>query len=96
MELTEIEILQVRCRALGYAPDAYLFRVTVKDVLTLLAERLTRSGTSPDQLTQPDLDQLLDQVAAYLNGEGNPWHQIVALGLDDGWPKTLLEPQEVP
>jgi hypothetical protein len=94
MDLTET--LQVRCRALGYAPEAYLFRVTVEDVLTLLAERLTQSGTSPGQLTQFDLEQLLDQVAGYLNGEGNPWHQIVALGLDDGWPKTLSQPQEVP
>lgn len=98
MLLLPLEIaaqLQVRSAELGYAPDDYLFRVTVEDVLTVLAERLAQSGTASEQLSQPDLEQCLNQASAYLNGEGNPWHEIVSLGLDEAWPERLKEQKEI-
>ena len=86
--------LQARSAELGYAPDTYLFRVTVEDVITVLAQRLTKSGTAPEQLSQKDLDHLLDQASEYLNGEGMPWHEIVSLGLIEAWPEHLQEQKE--
>jgi hypothetical protein len=88
--------LQARYGELGYAPDTYLFRVTVDDVITVLAQRLTKSGSSPEQLSQKELDHLLDQASEYLNGEGMPWHEIVSLGLEDAWPERMKEQKEIP
>ena len=86
--------LQARVRKLGYSPEDYLFHITIADVITLLAQRLAKSGTTPEQLSQQDLDHLLDQASEYLNGEGMPWHEIVSLGLDDAWPERLQEQKE--
>ena len=91
--------LQARFRELGYAPDESLFRVTVEDVITVLTQRLTESGTPPERLSQPELDHLIDQASEYLNGEGMPsrkgigtmWHEIVSLGLSEAWPEHLKE-----
>jgi hypothetical protein len=83
--------LQARFRELGYAPDETLFRVTVEDVITVLTQRLTESGTPPERLSQPELDHLIDQASEYLNGEGIPWHEIVSLGLSEAWPEHLKE-----
>ena len=91
-ELTEK--LQARIRTLGYAPEDYLFRVTVADVVTVLAQRLAKSDTQPDQLSQPDLDYLLDQAGEYLNGDGLPWREFVSLGLDSAWPEHLQVQKE--
>ena len=90
-ELTEL--LQARIRKLGYAPDDYLFRVTVADVVVILAQRLTKSSTMPEQLSLPDLDYLLDQAGEYLNGDGLPWREFVSFGLDSAWPEHL-QPQK--
>ena len=86
--------LQARVRKLGYALDAYLFRVTVADVITVLAQRLDKSGTQPGQLSLPDLDYLLDQASEYLNGEGLPWREMISLGLDEAWPEHLQAQKE--
>ena len=91
--------LQARVRKLGYSPGDYLFRVTVADVVTVLAQRLAKSGTQPEQLSLPDLDYLLDQASEYLNGEGLPsrkdigttWREMISLGLDEAWPEHLKE-----
>ena len=83
--------LQARVRKLGYSPGDYLFRVTVADVVTVLAQRLAKSGTQPEQLSLPDLDYLLDQTSEYLNGEGLPWREMISLGLDEAWPEHLKE-----
>ena len=83
--------LQARFRELGYAPDEILFRVTVEDVITVLTQRLTESGTPPERLSQPDLDHLIDQASEYLNGEGMPWSEIISLGLAEAWPEHLKE-----
>ena len=83
--------LQSRFRELGYAPDESLFRVTVEDVITVLTQRLTESGTPPERLSQPELDHLIDQASEYLNGEGMPWSEIISLGLAEAWPKHLKE-----
>ena len=88
-ELTEL--LQARIRKLGYAPEDYLFRVTVADVVVILAQRLAKNGMQPDQLSLPDLDYLLDQASEYLNGEGLPWQAMISLGLDEAWPEHLKE-----
>jgi len=87
-------LLLARCRKLGYAPDDYLFRVTVTNVVTVLAQRLAKDGISPEQLTLPDLDYLVDQASEYLNGEGLPWHEIVSLGMAEAWPEHLNAPKE--
>jgi hypothetical protein len=84
-------LLQGRFRELGYAPDESLFRVTVEDVITVLTQRLTESGTLPERLSQPELDHLIDQASEYLNGEGMPWSQIISLGLAEAWPEHLKE-----
>ena len=84
-------LLQARFRELGYAPDEILFRVTVEDVITVLTQRLTESGTPPERLSQPDLDHLIDQASEYLNGEGMPWSEIISLGLAEAWPEHLKE-----
>ena len=92
-------LLQARFRELGYAPDESLFRVTVEDVITVLTQRLTESGTPPERLSQPELDHLIDQASEYLNGEGMPsrkdigtmWSEIISLGLAEAWPEHLKE-----
>ena len=91
-ELTEQ--LQARVRKLGYAPDDTLFRVTVADVVVILAQRLAKNGSQPDQLSLPDLDYLLDQAGEYLNGDGLPWREFVSLGLDEAWPEHLQAQKE--
>ena len=91
--------LQARIRKLGYSPGDYLFRVTVTDVVAVLAQRLAKSGTQPEQLSLSDLDYLLDQASEYLNGEGLPsrkdigtmWREMISLGLDEAWPEHLKE-----
>ena len=88
--------LQARVRKLGYAPEDYLFRVTVADVITVLAQRLSKSGTRPEQLSLPDLNYLLDQASEYLNGEGLPWREMISLGLNEAWPEHLQEQKEIP
>jgi len=101
LELNE-QHLQARCRKLGYAPDDYLFRITVTDVVTVLAQRLAKDGILAEQLTQPDLDHLIDQASEYLNGEGMPprkglgviWQEIVSLGLAEAWPEHLNNSKE--
>ena len=84
-------LLQARFRELGYAPDEILFRVTVEDVITVLTQRLTESGTPPERLSQPELDHLIEQASEYLNGEGMPWSEIISLGLAEAWPEHLKE-----
>jgi len=87
-------LLQARFRELGYSTDESLFRVTVEDVITVLTQRLTESGTPPERLSQPDLDHLIDQASEYLNGEGLPWSEIISLGLAEAWPERLKEQKE--
>ena len=84
-------LLQARFRELGYTPDETLFRVTVEDVITVLTQRLTESGTPLERFSQPDLDHLIDQASEYLNGEGMPWSEIISLGLAEAWPEHLKE-----
>ena len=86
--------LQARVRKLGYSPKDTLFRVNVADVVVMLAQRLAKSGTMPEQLSLPDLDYLLDQASEYLNGEGLPWREMIALGLDSAWPEHLQAQKE--
>ena len=87
-------LLQARFRELGYSQDETLFSVTVEDVITVLTQRLTESGTPPERLSQPDLDHLIDQASEYLNGEGMPWSEIISLGLAEAWPERLKEQKE--
>jgi hypothetical protein len=82
-----IPALQERFAALGYQPDTPLYRVTVDDLLTILAKRLVERNTPVDALTTTDLEAMLDQVTSYLNGEGMPWTLVITLGMEDGWPK---------
>jgi hypothetical protein len=83
--------LQERFTALGYPPGALLYRVSVDDLLTVLAPRLAQT---PAELSDADLETILDQVTSYLNGEGMPWHTVVSLGIQDGWPVRLTHPGE--
>jgi hypothetical protein len=71
-----------------------LFRVTIADVVTVLAQRLAKNGTMPDQVSLPDLDYLIDQASEYLNGEGLPWQVMISLGLDEAWPEHLQAQKE--
>ena len=75
--------LQARFAKLGYQPDTPLYRVCVDDLLTVLAERL---ATNPTELSDKDLEAILDQVSSYLNGEGMPWKLVITLGIEDAWP----------
>ena len=75
--------LQARFAKLGYPPDRHLYRVCVDDLLIVLAERL---ATNPTELSDKDLEAILDQVSSYLNGEGMPWKLVITLGIEDGWP----------
>lgn len=83
--------LQERFAALGYPPETPLYRVTIDDLLTVLAPRLAQT---PTELSDADLKGILDQVTSYLNGEGMPWHTVVSLGIQDGWPEPLTHPEE--
>ncbi len=85
-----IPVLQERFTALGYPPGTCLYRVTIEDLLTVLAPRLAQT---PATLSNADLEGILDQVTSYLNGEGMPWHTVVSLGIQDSWPEhpTHLE-----
>lgn len=83
--------LQERFTALGYPPGTCLYRVTIDDLLTVLAPRLAQTPTT---LSNADLEGILDQVTSYLNGEGMPWHTVVSLGIQDGWPEHLTHPEE--
>jgi len=76
--------LQARLTALNYPPDYPLYRVTIDDFLTVLVPRLAQTQR---QLSDADLEAMLDQVTSYLNCEGMPWHTVVSLGIDDGWPE---------
>jgi len=83
--------LQERFTALGYPPGTCLYRVTIDDLLTVLAPRLAQTPTA---LSNADLEGILDQVTSYLNGEGMPWHTVVSLGIQDGWPEHLTNSEE--
>jgi hypothetical protein len=83
--------LQERLTALGYPPGTCLYRVTIDDLLTVLAPCLAKT---PVSLSDADLEAMLDQVTSYLNGEGMPWHTVVSLGIQDGWPEHLTHPEE--
>lgn len=85
-----IPTLQARFTALGYPPGTYLYRITIDDLLTVLAPRLAKE---PVELSDADLEVILDQVTSYLNGEGMPWHTVVSLGVQDGWPEHLNHPE---
>lgn len=82
--------LQERFTALGYPPGTCLYRVTIDDLLTVLAPRLAQT---PVALSETDLEAMLDQVTDYLNSEGMPWREVIALALDDSW-KSLTQPEE--
>lgn len=82
--------LQERFTALGYPSGACLYRVTVDDLLTVLASRLAQT---PVTLSEADLEAMLDQVTDYLNSEGMPWREVIDLALDDSW-KSLTHPEE--
>jgi len=86
-----IPVLQERFTALGYPPETCLYRVTIDDLLTVLAPRLAQT---PVTLSNADLEGILDQGTSYLNGEGMPWHTVVSLGIQDGWPEHLPHPEE--
>ena len=86
-----IPMLQARFTALGYPPGTYLYRVTIDDLLTVLAPRLAKTQL---ELGDTDLEAILDQVTSYLNGEGMPWHTVVSLGIQDGWPEHLSQSEE--
>ena len=75
--------LQERFTALGYPPDRHLYRITVDDLLTTLAEHLAKN---PAELSDQDLEALIGQVTSYRNGEGMPWNLLLTLGIEDGWP----------
>lgn len=83
--------LQERFTALGYPPGTCLYRVTIDDLLTFLAPHVAKT---PAELTDADLEAILDQVTSYLNGEGMPWHSVVSLGVQDSWPKHLTHSEE--
>ena len=78
--------LQERFTALGYPPGTCLYRVTIDDLLTVLAPRLAQT---PAELSDPDLEGILDQVTSYLNGEGMPWVDVINIALTDAWPERL-------
>ena len=80
--------LQERFAKLGYQPDRVLYRVTVDDLLTVLAEQLAKN---PAELSDTDLEGIIDQVTSYLNGEGMPWNTVISLGIQDAWPKPSEE-----
>lgn len=88
-----IPALQERFLALGYQPGTPLFRVTVDDLMIVLANRLAEKGIQPGDLTQADLEGLINQVADYLNGEGLPWATVISLGIQDGWPERFIPDQ---
>ncbi len=76
--------LQDRFAKLGYPPNTPLYRVTVDDLLTTLAEHLAKT---PADLSDTDLEGIIDQVTSYLNGEGMPWKTVISLGIQDAWPQ---------
>ena len=75
--------LQERFAKLGYQPDTPLYRVTVDDLLTVLAEQMAKN---PTELSDADIEAIIDQVTSYLNGEEMPWKLVITLGIEDGWP----------
>lgn len=85
-----IPALQERFATLGYPPGTCLYRVTIDDLLTVLAPRLAQT---PVALSKDDLEAMLDQVTDYLNSEGMPWREVIDLALDDSW-KSLTHPEE--
>ena len=83
--------LHQRFAALGYQLDSAFFRVTVDDLVQLLAARLTEKGLQSERLTQEDLEGIINQVADVLNGEGMTtiWRMLFNLAIRDGWPERL-------
>lgn len=80
--------LQARFAKLGYQPDTPLYRVTVDDLLTTLAEQLAKT---PAELSDADLEAIIDQVISYLNSEGMPWKTVISIGIQDAWPQNPEE-----
>ncbi len=85
-----IPALQERFTSLGYPPGTCLYRVTIDDLLTVLAPRLAPTSAT---LSNADLEGILDQVTSYLNGEGMHWREVIDLALDDSW-KSLTHSEE--
>ena len=74
-----------------YDRDYILYRITIGDFASLLADRLVEKDVAFESLTSDELSNLLDTVSDYLNGEGMPWAHVINIALDDAWPKRLAK-----
>ena len=89
MEETIGEQLIERCKAINIDPDKVIYRLCWDDVLGVITETLCERGLTPDDLSNEEIETMLDKASDYLEGEGMPWRNVIALGIEDAWPARL-------
>ena len=78
-----------RCKAIQIRPDEVIYSLIWGDVLGVLSEQLAERGLTPDDLSDDEIQAMLDKANHYLEGEGMPWREVVTLGIEDVWPARL-------
>jgi hypothetical protein len=83
------EQLVERCKAIQIRPDEVIYSLTWGDVLGVIAEHLCERGLTPAELSDEEIQAMLDKANDYLQGEGMPWREVVRIGVEDAWPTRL-------
>ena len=89
MEKTIGEQLIERCKAIQIDPGKVIYVLCWGDVLVAITRQLHERGLTPDDLSNEEIETLLDKAKDYLEGEGMPWRTVIALGIEDAWPARL-------
>ena len=89
MEETIGEQLIARCKAIHIDPGKVIYMLCWDDVLGVITETLCERGLTPDDLSNEEIETMLDKASDYLEGEGMPWRNVIALGIEDAWPTRL-------
>ena len=93
MEKVIGEELIERCKAIQIRPDEVIYSLIWGDVLSVLSEQLAERGLKPDDLSDDEIQAMLDKANDYLEGDGMPWREVVTLGIEDAWPARLKTPK---
>lgn len=89
MEETIGEQLIARCKAIDSDPGKVIYMLCWDDVLGIITETLCERGLTPDDLSNEEIETMFDKASDYLEGEGMPWRNVIALGIEDAWPTRL-------
>ena len=97
MEKTFGEQVIERCRTIHIDPDKVIYMLFWEDVLGVIADQLRERNLTPDDLSNEEIETLLDKARDYLEGKGRPprkdigtmWRTVIALGIEDAWPARL-------